>query len=79
MNTGVALVRSFAMSQEHPTRVVPKEYGGRWIAWNFEGTKILASEATMAEAKRAAEATGEARPVLAKVPRANVRQLGGKR
>jgi hypothetical protein len=67
------------MSLEDNTPTVPKEYGGKWIAWNFERTRILASGRTMSDAKRAAEALGEARPVLAKVPRANVRFIGGMR
>lgn len=67
------------MSLEDRTPIVPKRYGGKWIAWDFNRTRILASGATLIEAKRAAEALGETRPVLAKVPRADVRFIGGKR
>jgi len=67
------------MAQALETPVVPQECGGKWIAWNFERTKILATGRTFAEAKQAAEACGETKPVLAKAPRADVRLLGGKR
>jgi hypothetical protein len=67
------------MTQNLETPVIPRECGGKWIAWNFERTRILATGRTFAETKQAAEALGEARPVLAKAPRADVRFLGGKR
>lgn len=58
---------------------VPREFSGKWIAWDFERTKILASGFTLAETKRAAEAAGESRPILAKVPRADSSFIGGRR
>jgi hypothetical protein len=58
---------------------VPKEFAGKWIAWNFQRTTIVASGATFAEVRRAAEITGEPNPIFAKAPRANVRFLGGRR
>lgn len=64
------------MSQPQDIPTVPREYGGKWIAWNFARTTILASGRTLAEAKRAAEALGERHPVLAKVPRADRRVIG---
>jgi len=67
------------MSQPVESPVVPQECGGKWIAWNYVRTKILATGRTFGEAKQAAEALGEMRPVLAKAPRADVRFLGGKR
>lgn len=67
------------MSQALEIPVVPQECGGKWIAWNYERTKILATGRTFGEAKQAAEAHGETRPVLAKAPRADVRFLGGRR
>ena len=67
------------MSQALETPVVPQECGGKWIAWNYERTKILATGRTFGETKRAAEALGETKPVLAKAPRADVRFLGGRR
>ena len=67
------------MPQALEIPVVPQECGGKWIAWNYERTKILATRRTFAEAKQAAESLGETKPVLAKAPRADVRFLGGKR
>jgi hypothetical protein len=65
-----------SMQEECKTPVVPRECGGKWIAWNFERTKILATGRTYSDAKQAAEALGETKPVLAKAPRADIRFLG---
>lgn len=59
--------------------IVPIKYAGKWIAWNFEETKIIASGDSFAETLRAAEATGEKQPILAKAPDAKVRFIGGHR
>jgi len=56
--------------------VVPKEYAGKWIAWDRKERTIIASGRTFAEVKRAAEQAGEAKPLLEKVPRADVRFVG---
>jgi hypothetical protein len=68
-----------AMSEPFEMPRVPKEYAGKWIAWDSQRTKIVASGATFAEAKQAAEDAGEVNPIFAKVPRANVRFLGAAR
>lgn len=68
-----------AMSATQPPPIVPIEYAGKWIAWDFNETKIIASGQTYKATKVAAEATGEARPVLVKAPDANVRFMGGHR
>jgi hypothetical protein len=57
-------------------RVVPREYAGLWIAWNHEGTRIVASGRSLDEAAAGAAASGEARPVFAKAPKAEVRFVG---
>ncbi|MDZ4659587.1 MAG: DUF5678 domain-containing protein [Bythopirellula sp.] len=62
-----------------PLPLVPREYAGRWIAWNHEQTKIVASGRTLDEARQAAESAGEVDPIMAKAPRADVRFLGGVR
>jgi len=59
--------------------VVPIRYSGLWVAWNEAQTEIVGSGRTLAEAKEAARARGEMRPLLAKVPRANVRFVGSGR
>ena len=56
--------------------VVPLEYAGQWIAWNPDGTRIVASGRTLQEAAQAAATAGESQPVFAKVPKAEVRFAG---
>jgi hypothetical protein len=58
--------------------VVPVEYAGRWIAWSRDGTRIVASGTTLDEAVQAAANAGEQEPVFAKVPKADVRFVGGR-
>jgi hypothetical protein len=66
------------MATEEPSvvRVVPLEYAGLWIAWNHEGTRIIASGRTIDEAAEGAAAAGETRPVFAKAPKSDVRFVG---
>jgi hypothetical protein len=58
------------------SRPVPIGYAGQWIAWNPEGTRIVANGRTLQEAAQAAAAAGESQPVFAKVPKADVRFAG---
>jgi hypothetical protein len=58
---------------------VPLEYAGKWIAWDFRETQIVASGESYQQTKKAAEQSGELRPVLEKVPDAKVRFIGGRR
>jgi len=58
---------------------VPVEYCGRWIAWNHDRTRIVASGTTLTEARAAARQAGETRPFLTKAPEAHVRFVGGLR
>ena len=58
---------------------VPAEYCGRWIAWNHDRTRIVASGTTLIEAREAARQAGETRPFLTKAPEAHVRFVGGRR
>jgi hypothetical protein len=60
----------------HP--VVPKEYAGKWIAWDHDMTRIVASGNSLAAVMEAAKKIGESDPVLAKVPPANVRLIGAR-
>ncbi len=62
---------------EAETPPVPIEYAGKWIAWNQQETRIVASGHTFQEAAEAAAAAGEKFPVFAKAPKAHVRFLGG--
>jgi hypothetical protein len=67
------------MSTPKTPPIVPIEYAGKWIAWDFEQAKIIASGRSYAETLRAAEATGEKRSILEKTPDARVRFIGGHR
>ena len=57
--------------------IVPKKYAGQWIAWDHDQTRIIASGRTFAEVLDAARAAGEPDPLLEKVPRSDVRFVGG--
>jgi hypothetical protein len=68
------------MTEQQPVKpppIVPKEYAGKWIAWDERQTHIIASGRTYDEAYQAAIATGETNPLLAKAPPADVRFVGG--
>lgn len=64
------------MSKSPSSEEVPLEYAGKWLAWDFDETKILAAADSYSEAKRLAEALGELRPVLVKAPDAQARFIG---
>ena len=55
-------------SGKKPWPIVPKEYGGKWIAWSEDERKILGSGLTLEEARDTAIAAGEGDPVLEWVP-----------
>ncbi len=55
--------------QERP--VPPLECHGKFVAWNHEGTAIIATGETFAEVKEAALATGEQRPRYERIPQAD--------
>jgi hypothetical protein len=61
-------------SKEPP--LVPRKYSGLWIAWDRKQERILGSGRTFAEAKQAALEAGEPNPLLAKVPKADIRFVG---
>ena len=66
------------LDQDQPRQrpSVPKEFGGQWIAWNFDVTKIVASADTLENCAEAAAKAGELNPQFEKVPRPNVRIIG---
>jgi hypothetical protein len=59
--------------------IVPRECGGKWIAWDRDGTRILATADDLKTAEEAARKTGEQRPRLERVPRSDARIIGGAR
>ena len=54
----------------HPRQVpvVPKELGGKWIAWDSTGPKIIASGETLTVARAAALNAGEENALYEKCP-----------
>ena len=66
-------------SSNRRVSAVPREYGGKWIAWNHEGTRILAAADDLGAAELAARQAGEIRPRLERVPRSDARIVGGAR
>lgn len=48
--------------------IVPLEFAGKWIAWNEDHTKIIASAKGLPEAHRKALVTGEKHFWMSKVP-----------
>ena len=71
------LERDAEMCSNQLPPIVPKKYAGKWIAYDFAETNIIASGRSYDETLTAAKATGEARPVLVKTPDAKVRFMGG--
>jgi len=54
-------------SHRRPSRV-PGELRGKWVAWDRDQTRIVASGHTFEEAKGAAGAAGESSVLMARVP-----------
>jgi hypothetical protein len=55
---------------------VPIELGGKWIAWTFDGSRIVAHGDTLDECEAAAADAGEKNPRFEKTPRPDVRIIG---
>jgi len=55
-------------SQQPEPETVGEQYGGKWIAWDAENIRIVASGANADEAKQNALATGVSEPTLEFVP-----------
>jgi hypothetical protein len=59
---------------DQPT--VPREFAGKWIAWNREMTQVIGVGSTPREARDLAIKAGETHPILGKSPPAHVRLIG---
>jgi hypothetical protein len=64
-----------AMPLKQPP-IVPIEFAGKWIAWDHEMTRIIASGATPRQVQDAARKAGEPNPILGKSPWPDVRMIG---
>jgi hypothetical protein len=57
--------------------VVPRRYGGKWVAWTADHQRIVAAARSPDEALAAAENAGVCDPILLWVPPADERFVGG--
>jgi hypothetical protein len=68
------------MSTEQKTPpVVPKEFGGQWVAWNSDASAIIANGPDLKTVMTDAQKTGEAEPSFEKIPSPDVRLIGALR
>jgi hypothetical protein len=58
-------------------QLVTEECSGKWIAWNEEGTKIIASGENPRKVRQEAIAVGETDPILETVPPSDSFFVGG--
>ena len=56
--------------------VVPKELGGKWLAWTLDGSRIVASGDSLLDCEAAAKRTGVTELRFEKTPRPDVRLVG---
>ncbi|TSC72870.1 MAG: hypothetical protein G01um101438_269 [Parcubacteria group bacterium Gr01-1014_38] len=71
----MAMPRTITRSPAIP--VVPRRYGGRWVAWSRDGRKIIGSGKTPEEARNAARRAGVRDVAYEWVPPAGERFIGG--
>ena len=64
-------------SQQPEPDTVGAEYGGKWIAWDDHGLKIVASGETLEEARQKARSAGVKLPGLEFVPPSDRAYVGG--
>ncbi len=65
--------------QQQQARVptVSEEYGGKWIAWNADGTRIVSAGDEATKVRADALAAGETDPILENVPPSDAFFIGG--
>ena len=54
----------------------PAEFAGKWVAWDREETRIIASGTYLQEVRAKARAQGETDPLFEKVPRLDASFVG---
>jgi hypothetical protein len=57
-----------AMPAAKSPQIVPLEYGGKWVVWTEDHTRIVAAADTLEEAWGAAERIGLRNPIFLWVP-----------
>jgi hypothetical protein len=63
--------------QQPEPDTVGAEYGGKWIAWDDEGLRIVASGETLEQVRQQARTAGVKLPGLEFVPRSDRAFVGG--
>ena len=58
---------------------IPREYAGKWVAWNSQGTEIVASGDTLTACHEDAEQKEVQKPRFEKIPELDVRTIGALR
>ena len=66
-----------AVNKTKVPETVPRQYGGKWVAWTKDAMKIVAVGETPEEVRAAAERAGVHDPVYQWVPPADERFVGG--
>lgn len=64
------------LNDPNRSKPAPFEYAGQWVAWNKEGTEIVAHGRELSVVHDAAIAAGHPDCVLEKVPKANTVFIG---
>ena len=57
------------MTQQDHNPIIPGRFAGKWIAWDAQSKRIIASGRTFAEVRKAARAKNDHEPQMMKVPR----------
>ena len=66
------------MSNHNERPIPPIECHGKLVAWNHEGTEVVAFGDTFAAVKQKAIAAGEQRPRYERIPPADAHFIGGR-
>jgi len=61
---------------DHEQPDIPRKYSGQWIAWNKEGTEIIAHGTTLTECHTAANNTGRTQPRFENILHTDIRSIG---
>jgi hypothetical protein len=65
-----------SLATQHQRPPAPAEFAGKWVAWDREETRIIASGTSLPEVRAQARAQGETDPLFEKVPRLDAHFVG---
>lgn len=66
------------MHNDRTISSVPLEFSGKWVAWNSDHTRIVASADSLSALWQIVRGEQIEDPVIEKVPRADVRFVGAR-